>query len=655
MAENRLGSVRRRKNRISGMTIMLFILMSSVFSVVGMVYLTIQLRTITEDYTQLIEVDSTDLNYMEEIEQLLYQHEATIFRHMATDDADGKKALQNQANEIEVRINEVLLAFGENMKGRSYESYYHRIYSGIGGYFKNIGIIFEFSDQGDIATAEYYMNKALVDCVDSVNESTTILKEITAKEMKDKKEAMSLKLLKIGSTVSLLLFVMFSFGVGAYWLCAKLTNDIVSLDSLTEIPNADQCQEFMSRMARKKKLVRYTCFLLNIKDFNLINRQYGSMVGDLLLRAYAKAIKDLLEKDELVSRQGGDNFVVLIKQERAQRFLEAIDVIPLKVIIADEEREFKLVSRCGIYPIQPRDTVGDVMNCVSMTLSIAKHSHTSDHIWFKKDQYEQILEEKNVLERFKTALLNREFVIYYQPKVDPKTNRLCGAEALVRWVRDGKMVPPGAFIPVLEKEGSIVELDFYVFEQICMDIADWVSKGITPVRISSNFSKMHLHNEKLADDILEIVDRYHVDPQFLEVELTESSGYEDFFMLKKFIDCMREAHIHTSMDDFGTGYSSLSMLKDVEVDVVKLDKSFLKGVDQGDANKEKMIIHLIRMIQDLNRTVVCEGVETDKELSFLRDANCDMIQGYYYDRPLPHDEYQKRLEQPVYQAKEMNS
>lgn len=648
MNEVNSGNVRRRKNKRSGITIMAFIFFSTFLGALAISFLTIQLNMISSDYNRLMEVDYADLSFMQDIDTLLYKHEAIVFQHMSTDENDEKSKLQLEANSVEEELNGILVDFGNNIKGREFESYYHTIYSGIVGYFKNIELIFNLSVKGDVNTARYHMNSSIKNYIESVNESTDKLSVITKKNMDIKRDSMATNIRITKTAIFLLLIAIIIFGITAYIKCGKLTSAIVNMDALTEIPNADKCEEYMLKLYKKKKLENYTSILLNIKDFNYTNRLYGSEIGDSLLNAYAKYLQDQLEKDELVSRQAGDSFMILIKQERAKEFLEEISMIQLRIMVDGGLKDFKINSRCGIYPVQSEDTVSDVMNCVSMTLNKAKQTGENDHVWFSKEQYEQIIEEKNILEQFKAGLKNKEFVVYYQPKVDAKTNQLCGAEALVRWIRDGKLVPPGTFIPVLEKEGKVVELDFYVFERVCEDISAWLEQGIEPVRISSNFSKLHMKNKHLADYILDIIKKYQVNPKYIEVELTESSGYENLKALKSFVKQMRKSRIHTSMDDFGTGYSSLSMLKDVDVDVVKLDKSFLNGVDQGDKVKEKMISHLVHMIQDLERTVVCEGVETTKELEFLKSVSCDMIQGYLFDKPLPHNDFESRLVKPKY-------
>lgn len=650
MQENQNTKKKRLKNKKSGILVMTLFVLVLMIGMFGIVFMTAELSTIGTDYSDMIDLDYSDISYMDSIEVLIYKHEGLIFQHMATEDMTEKAQLQKKAGQIETKIQKIMISFGDNVRGRKYESYYHAIYSDVSGYFQNVDMIFELSKKGDIETAKYYMDHYLLGCINDVNESSESLKNLVSEEMDRKNNTLSKNIAYSRNGVSVVLVFLILVGGFALVCCGRMVQDMVSKDPITGISNMNRAENYMYKLQRKKKFSEYSCILLDIKDFSYINRQNSSQVGDALLEKFASYSQKLLEKGEFVSRRGGDTFLFLVKKSREQEILNSLKVVDLTISVVGEPKQFRLSSRCGIYPIQEEDSVSDVIDCVSMTLNKVKHEGKEDQLIFTKEQYNQILQEKEILEQFKHGIKNKEFVVYYQPKVNAKTKELCGAEALVRWVRDGKMVPPGMFIPILEKEGKVAELDFYVFERVCEDIASWCSQGIEPVRISSNFSKVHLQNKHLSEDILQIIDKYQVDHKYVELELTESSGYEDLAAFNRFIQCMSKEKIHTSMDDFGTGYSSLSMLKEVNVDVVKLDKSFLSGVNEGDVTKEKMISHLVHMIRDLNRLVICEGVETKKELVFLEGVSCDMIQGYYFDKPLPHDEFHKRLLHPLYEV-----
>ena len=251
-------------------------------------------------------------------------------------------------------------------------------------------------------------------------------------------------------------------------------------------------------------------------------------------------------------------------------------------IHADTESKFvQIGSRSGVYDIQVGDTIGDIKGYVEAALNMAR-GQNEDVTFFEHSMMERMLKDKEISAIFPMAIKREQFEVYYQPKVNIIEQKLCGCEALVRWFRNGKMISPMEFIPVLESEGTICTLDFYVLDKVCQAIKSWIDRGIKPVRVSSNFSKVHLKNPALADRVFAVIDKYGIDPQYIEIELTEMSGYDNYENLAQFIKDMRERGVHTSIDDFGTGYSSLNLLTDLDLDTVKLDKSYSIRLDENE-------------------------------------------------------------------------
>lgn len=447
---------------------------------------------------------------------------------------------------------------------------------------------------------------------------------------------------------NIIIILLSLFFVVYYVLYHRLSKEMISRDNLTDLSNYDGLMAKGEDLKKSGKLADYSAVLINIKDFKYLNQKMGANSGDLVLRGYGAYLTRNVSSKEFVSRTGSDNFLVLVLKENEKAFVEKLNDFKLRLSADDKEEIISIFVRCGIYPIGKDDTIKEVLNSASVALKETRNSSSKDIVRFEANMVNNMVEEKRVLADYKDALKNGEFTVYYQPKVNIDNYRLCGAEALVRWIKDGKVIPPIKFIPVLEKENKIAELDFFVFETVCKNICEWKKQGIEPCRISSNFSKIHLANPNFAEDVIEIVKRYNVEPRYIEIELTESSGYSDFDALTHFVDRMNHEHIHTSIDDFGTGYSSLSMLKDINVDVVKIDKSFLSKTGSEDSQQEKMLGNVIRMINDLDRTVICEGVENEEQLDFLKKAECNIIQGYFFDKPLPREEFEKRLRDPEY-------
>lgn len=432
---------------------------------------------------------------------------------------------------------------------------------------------------------------------------------------------------------------------------SKLVNILrqsITTDTLTGVFSMSGLTEFFEKQISEHCFSHYSALFMNIKNMKYINQTYSDKCGDEVLRKYAIRIKDFLEPTEAVGRLGGDNFLVLVKKSRMDDFLQYISAVTLPVNLGNCMQTLAIASRIGIYPINDGDSVNDVLNRTSIALAVARKSIHHDHIWFREDMIIQSIHAKSVTGVFSSAIDNKEFIAYYQPKVNLNTQTLCGCEALVRWIRNGELISPIDFVPILENEGSICILDFYILECVCKDLRHWIDSGIEPVRVSVNFSKIHLHNRRLDADILSILDRYHIDPKYIEIELTESSGYNNFKSLTEFVHALKKHGISTSIDDFGTGYSSLNLIKDLPVNVIKLDRSFVKDLPNSNKADTVVIRSLIQMANALDMEVVCEGVETAEQASFLKELHCPIAQGYLFDKPLSVKDFENRLLEKVY-------
>ena len=426
-------------------------------------------------------------------------------------------------------------------------------------------------------------------------------------------------------------------------LGSMMTKTLV-IDFLTGAANAKGFDSFTKKLCKNGQIFEYTSVFLNIKNFNYINRSVGAKEGDNILRQYVMSICSKLNpNDEIVARLGGDNFVLLVKNENIEKILKHLECVNIEYSSGNYKQLFEIRCRAGIYPIENNIQSFDFINPANLAYQNTRRPGNGDFVWFNERMLEGALKSKEVSILFPQAIANKEFVVFYQPKVNLSNNHLCGCEALVRWFRNGKIVPPMEFIPTLEREGSICDLDFYVLEQVCLDVKMWLEKGMRPFCVSVNFSKAHLKHKDFAEKIISILKKYNVDSRYIEVELTESSSYEDYNALRKFIHTMKENAICTSIDDFGTGYSSLNLLKDIDVDIIKLDKSFLDNLDSDNRTDEIVIKHIVGLVSDLNMNIIAEGVETSGQADFLRSVHCDMAQGYLFDIPLPREEFEQRL------------
>jgi len=428
----------------------------------------------------------------------------------------------------------------------------------------------------------------------------------------------------------------------------KLANAAKYTDRMTGVPNSEWITHKGGFLYHQKKLGNYTAFFLNIKDCKYINQKYGNQNGDKVIEEFAHKLKDIVKSRGYMGRMGGDNFLLYVRNEHADSLRKSLKNITVLVEIeGKEEVEIPIKVRCGISVCNQEIPYRENINRASAALARSKEQGP-DMVFFEEHMIKELMVSRDMINACKLGMENQEFVAYYQPKVDAITNRLCGAEALARWVRDGKLVPPAEFVPILEKDGLITQLDLYIFEKVCKDIKSWETRGLQPVCISSNFSKKHLLDPDFANKIIAIKNRYDVDGKYLEIELTESSGSEDFKVLQNFASQIRNAGMRIAIDDFGTGYSSLSMLREFRADVIKLDKSFLDSATDGKEENKLFIQDIIHMIANQKEYILCEGVERKEQLDFLVESGCHIIQGYYFDRPLAIDNFEERLKNSLY-------
>ena len=419
-------------------------------------------------------------------------------------------------------------------------------------------------------------------------------------------------------------------------------------DTMTGAPNSARLVHHSIMLKAQHRLHNFSALFINLKNYKYINQSKTPAVGDKGIITFTHNVMAMCRDDEMIARLGGDNFLVLVKKENRDLFVKQLASMKVTVPVSPTTSiTLTIQSRIGVYDIQPTDSMNEIMHCSSVAMNEARIHPGNDIVYFTRRMLESAYHEKEILSLFREALLHKEFVVYYQPKVSVSEQKLCGCEALVRWNRNGQIIPPGEFLPILEKETSICQLDFYVFRKVCEDIRSWLDAGIVPVRVSSNFSRLHLANPHLIDDILSIMKEYNIDSKYVEIELTEASDFEDKVAMQKFVNALRQNGISVSIDDFGTGYSTFNAIKDLNVNVIKLDKSLLDHIGDEKYHDEVVIKNMVNMINELNLEIVAEGVENSKQLNFLQDAKCSIIQGFLFDKPLTKDEFEKRLSNEI--------
>ncbi|MCR5715511.1 MAG: GGDEF domain-containing phosphodiesterase [Lachnospiraceae bacterium] len=422
------------------------------------------------------------------------------------------------------------------------------------------------------------------------------------------------------------------------------------IDTMTGVLNNPGVRREMQDLIREHQTQDYAGVYFNLKSFKYVNNLLGSQNGDYLLRQYVEQIYHYLDQEtELISRIGGDNFFVFIRKEHLPSFIERLTDMKIIVPYGNKKVSVPMRSRIGIYFAEKNDTAETILDNTSITFDTGKRNNR-DITFFEPQMLRETMQAKKISMIFPSALRNGEFVPYYQPKVNISTNEICGCEALVRWKRSAHTIPPNEFIPALENDGSIWKLDLYMLEQVCKDLRRWLDMGLEPVRVSVNYSRQDLHHPNLVNDTINILHKYRIDSKYIELEITESSFYKDYAALTAFASAMHQEGIAVSMDDFGTGYSSLNLFKDLDFDVVKLDKSFINNLGK-DKRLGIVLTSMINMLRNLNVDIVSEGVETPEQIRLIQSLNCNIVQGFVFDKPLPRMQFEDRLISRFYQSR----
>ena len=421
---------------------------------------------------------------------------------------------------------------------------------------------------------------------------------------------------------------------------------LFTYDQLTGLPNKYLFIKDLSDVLAAPNSSDFAVMQINIKNFIFINQQVGFIKGNDILAEFAAKARELFDetKNEKIYLLNGNNFYVISKKERINDLfykLNHLELLTLKQFqIADISN---LSIRAALYNITGSEPNTDtVIDRISTTYFTVRSLHNKDFLVYDQDIAKQVSQTISISQHIQQALLNNSLYVVYQPKVNQLTNKLVGAEALIRWNHNGTVVPPDKFIPVCESTGFIKRLDFFMLNQICKKLDEWIKKGIELVPISVNFSKQHFTHQEVAERICNIIDFWKIPHNLIEVEFTETSIAEMKEILKNTIDILKDKGIPVSIDDFGSGYSSLSLLQDLDFDVLKLDKSFIKTVVVN-KRARTVIANVINMAKELNLSVIAEGVETKEELSILKKLKCNVIQGFIFDKPLSVEDFEQRL------------
>ena len=416
------------------------------------------------------------------------------------------------------------------------------------------------------------------------------------------------------------------------------------IDSITGSYNWNHLEAFLE-VPSDKGIADYAFAHFDIKEFRVINEAYGHIAANKVLSNIVKAMNE----SDFVYASGrchNDNFAMLIKDMPEDELINKLKNFFEKLSVLEEDPNYKIYYKCGVVPMQRAMLSGNrVADFAKMAQALATNQKQTEIVVYTDKMHDNLSWGNYIKAYVETAIEQDEFVVYLQPKFDISKNVIKGAEALIRWnYKNKEFLPPYRFIPFFEKDGSIAKIDDIVLKKVCEAFAKWKKEGRPLYPISVNLSRSRMYNENLIENLVSIIDYYNVDHKLIDFELTESATYDNMEHMFSVLQELRSRGFKISMDDFGTGYSSLSLLTQMPIDTLKIDKSFVDTVAVSSERKEDIIVlrHIITLAKELGFVCLAEGAESKNQVDRLRDLGCEIIQGYYYSKPIPIEEYEEK-------------
>lgn len=383
----------------------------------------------------------------------------------------------------------------------------------------------------------------------------------------------------------------------------------------------------------------------DIKQFRVINEAYGHIAANKVLSNIVKAMN---EADFVYAsaRCHNDNFAMILKDMPEPELKQKLQELFESNSVLEEDPFYKVYYKCGVVPMRRAMLSGNrVADAAKMAQALCTEKKGTEIIFYTDKMHDDLSWGNYIKAYVETAIEQDEFVVYLQPKFDIKTEKIKGAEALIRWnYKNRELLPPYRFIPYFEKDGVIDKIDDLVLKKICKAMERWKKEGKPLYPVSVNLSRTRMYDDILIDKLTGIVDSYGVDHHLIDFELTESATYDNMERMLSVLRELRDRGYKISMDDFGTGYSSLSLLTQMPIDTLKIDKSFVDKIAVDAERKEDTILlrHIITLAKELGFVCLAEGAESRVQIDRLRDLGCEIIQGYYYSKPIPLGEYEEK-------------
>lgn len=423
------------------------------------------------------------------------------------------------------------------------------------------------------------------------------------------------------------------------------TLQTLNYDELTGLYNRKAFVKIVEQLVQKREEEaaegKFALLYFDVVRFKAINDMFGTNEGDHLLQYIAEVLCDAVKEDDIVCRLDADKFALFLHNpdDIMDDLMET-----LHTAMKQSDLPCEIPYNIGIYvTTEEKLSVGAMLDRAVLAQSVIKGSYTNKYHYYTESLRNAMLSEQEIVGMMENALAEEQFIIQYQPQYDHATGMVVGAEALVRWKHPEKgLISPGVFIPIFEKNGFVVRLDLYVFEQACRFLRNCLDAGKTVVPISTNFCRHDIFQPNFVEKLEEIREKYAIPVKYLRIEITESAIMGNSARANEIINKLHQCGYIVEMDDFGSGYSSLNVLKDIELDILKLDMLFFS--EQQKSNRGGTILSsIIRMAKWLSMPVIAEGVETAEQADFLRSIGCNYIQGYLYSKPLQEEDFKSLL------------
>ena len=389
----------------------------------------------------------------------------------------------------------------------------------------------------------------------------------------------------------------------------------------------------------------YVLVKFDINRFKAVTTGFGTKEGERLLKMVSNNLRKFVGDKELFARASNDLFVILLKDAPDNQLRERLLYFQANINqdIAFGMTQYTISLAFGLYRLSAGEKeLSKMLEFTELARLEAKKQQKNKIVFYRKEFSEAVIRVSNIESRMEQALFDGEFVAYFQPKYDLATGRAVGAEALARWITAEGIVEPGGFIDIFERNGFILKMDLYIFEHVCAKIRKWLDEGRRVLPVAVNVSRMHLLEPDFIENYRNIIAKYQVPPELLELELTENLPFTEEDFLLEILNNFKKIGIKLAMDDFGSGYSTLNILQNMPFDVLKIDQLFFQ--DRTGTGKGRNIIEsVVLMAQKLGLEVVAEGVETESEVEFLQSIGCNYVQGYFFSKPMPLEEYESLL------------